>query len=143
MSRKVTDFFKQVNEALEKENNIVGESHHLQDQGGEENRSNNPLPCPKLENVTPVISDSVLEAFHPPLQFSFPKTKFCTRERSCQVNWFQRFKWLHYDMRLGVYYYQVIFLDSQRNSSNFFHYKVIIKIRQKLFYVYNRDFRNK
>ena len=35
--------------------------------------------------------------FHPGNSFKFPKTKFGSRERSCQSSWFESYKWLHYN----------------------------------------------
>lgn len=35
--------------------------------------------------------------FHPGKGFKFPKTKFGSRERSCQCSWFESYKWLHYN----------------------------------------------
>ena len=35
---------------------------------------------------------------HPPKSFVFPKTKTGLRTRSCQHQWFDQFRWLHYDV---------------------------------------------
>ena len=35
--------------------------------------------------------------FHPKKDFKFPKTKFASRERSCQSTWFESYEWLHYN----------------------------------------------
>ena len=38
------------------------------------------------------------EPFHPPKGFTFPRTTFGSRSRSCQYQWFENFDFLHYDI---------------------------------------------
>ena len=38
------------------------------------------------------------QPYHQPKDFTFPKTKFRSHNRSCQHNWFHTYPWLHYDL---------------------------------------------
>ena len=42
--------------------------------------------------------DSSDKPFHPGKNFSFPKRKFGSRNRSCQSKWFENFPFLHYNV---------------------------------------------
>ena len=48
-------------------------------------------------DVNNVGKDSFVQ-FHPDKSFKFPKTTIRNRNRRCQHQWFEDFKWLHYDM---------------------------------------------
>ena len=48
-------------------------------------------------NVNNVGKDSFVQ-FRPDKSFKFPKTTIGNRNRRCQHQWFEDFKWLHYDM---------------------------------------------
>ena len=101
MGRKVTDVFQQkVSETM-----FANEDGDFQIHSNEEqtNRiakdqtcvTSSCTPGDSSINVTP---DS--QPFHPASSFKFSKRKCGNRERSsCQVNWFQKFTWLHYDTR--------------------------------------------
>ena len=39
------------------------------------------------------------EPFQPDSKFQFPKRSFGQRERPAQLQWFEKFKWLHYDLQ--------------------------------------------
>ena len=39
------------------------------------------------------------KSYHPSKDFVFPKTKFGSRNRPCQHNWFDNYPWLHYDIK--------------------------------------------
>ena len=45
--------------------------------------------------------------FRPDKSFKFPKTTIGNRDRGCQHQWFEDFKWLHYDMERDcvLYFY--------------------------------------
>ena len=43
------------------------------------------------------------QPYHPPKDFTFPKTKFGSCNGSCQHNWFDTYQWLHYDLKKGLY----------------------------------------
>ena len=44
-------------------------------------------------------AENFIAHFRPEKSFEFPKSKFGNRDRRCQHQWFQDFKWLHYDVR--------------------------------------------
>ena len=40
------------------------------------------------------------QSFHPASAFQFPKKKCGNQVKPCQINWFKKFSWLHYDTNL-------------------------------------------
>ena len=103
MSRKLTDFFqscpKQVQKRIEKDN-----SKEISNSLNKEK----PSECSSLTIPDCSTSLSQFVQFKPPTNFSFPKTKYDARERSCQVSWFDKFPWLHYGTRLVYSVYFVL-----------------------------------
>ena len=100
MSRKLTYFFqscpKQVQKRIEKNN--------FKEIGNKEK------PSERFSLTIPGCSTSLLQfaQFKPPTNFSFPKTKCSAQERSCQFSWFDKFPWLHYEIRLVYSAYFVL-----------------------------------
>ena len=86
MSRKLTYFFKSTKDPQ----NLTHE-----EQSGDLNEV-----CPPSITENTINCDDIKdEIFQPTKTFTFPKTTFGKRERSCQPNWFEKFTWLHYDKR--------------------------------------------
>ena len=48
-------------------------------------------------NSGPSLTHSSI--YRPPKSYAFPKTTIGNRERPCQCQWFEDYKWLHYDER--------------------------------------------
>lgn len=95
--RKVTDFFTKkgqgnISEPTQKKTNAENVSN-LTEHTQQKDAAASTSEARKQGNSTPAAD----EAFHPPKHFSFPKTKFGSRERSCQHSWFETYEWLHYD----------------------------------------------
>ena len=70
-----------------------------------------PSECSSL--TIPDCSTSLWQfvQFKLPINFSFPKTKYGAWERSCQLSWFSKFPWLHYETRLVYSAYFVLEAD--------------------------------
>jgi len=89
MNRKqscITTFLKK-----NSENSSDNSAKTSQESSQEENNTRTP--------VTAALQVNDDKPFHPPPDYSFPKTKSGSgsKLRSCQAHWFQKYPWLHYD----------------------------------------------
>ena len=89
MSKKLTDFF--VSSSKEK-TTLLEENEQ-----GASNSRNESNSADDIGSHNVATNDSIEKPFHLPITFSFPKTKFGKKNRSCQASWFVKFPWLHYD----------------------------------------------
>ena len=71
----------------------------------EKNETKNDQPKSKMariENEEETGIETILEKYHPPANFDFPRKKMGQgiheQGRSCQHQWFQKWNWLHYDL---------------------------------------------
>ena len=58
---------------------------------------NDAHPSVNKNNSGPSLTHSSI--YRPPKSYAFPKTAIGNRERPCQYQWFEDYKWLHYDER--------------------------------------------
>ena len=79
MSKKLTDFF--VSSSKEKTTLLEENEQEASNSRTESNSANDT----GSHNVA--TNDSIEKPFHPPITFSFPKTKFDKKDRSCQASW--------------------------------------------------------
>ena len=108
MSKRVTDFFKRSNKRqCETSSNVEGQEEAVVEVEIASTVIEEPSPsstCVRGEQEENAIATQSYEQFRPPSNFSFPKTKVGSRLRSCQYQWFDQYRWLHYDTKYDLLY---------------------------------------
>ena len=93
MSKKLTEFFTVIKKKNTAERDETRNNEHT-------TAANSTPDEPSVE-----ICD---KPFHPPENYTFPKSNIGKRERSCQASWFAKFPWLHYDERYMYISHRII-----------------------------------
>lgn len=111
MSKRVTDFFKRSKKTQNEESiNVQDQEDTVVEEETALTVSEEPSPsgtCVPGEQQGNDIAKQSYEQFRPPSNFSFPKTKVGSRLRSCQYQWFDQYKWLHYDTKYDPFFIYV------------------------------------